>query len=99
MPDVSQKSVEDIRRRARPVLEEYGVEKAEIFGSYARQDQERESDVDFLVSFGEQKTLVDVVSLKKDLERVLGLEVDIVTYQSLNPRIEKRAKSDTVPVI
>lgn len=78
-------------KKALPSLrDKYGVEKIAIFGSFAREDQRLESDIDVMVHLKEPLGL-DFVSLAYELEDVLGREVEVVTFESLkrnmaNPR-------------
>jgi uncharacterized protein len=80
--------------RKRPQLsalcEKYGVARLDIFGSGAttawRPD---ESDLDFVVVFGEQpgKSMADrYLGLAEDLERLFGRRVDLLTERAIrNP--------------
>ncbi len=73
-----------------PVLKSYDVKRAAIFGSYVRGEQEEGSDLDILVEFKGEKSLLDLVGLKIELEEVLGRNVDVLTYNSLHPLLRDR---------
>lgn len=92
-------TIEEIRDRARPVLEEYGVTEASIFGSYARGEGEEGSDVDILVRIEDDISLLDFVGLKQDLEDSLGASVDVVEYGALKPRIRDRVMEQRVALV
>ena len=77
---------------------DYHVSSIGIFGSVARDEQSKESDLDLLVSFDEPVSLFDVVRLEQELESQLGVEVDVVTEGSLKPRIGERVVEDLVEV-
>lgn len=81
--------INDITKKMLPVLISQGVEKAAIFGSFARGTQSKRSDLDLLVKLSRNKTLLDLVELKINLEKKLRRKVDIVTYNSLNPYLRK----------
>ena len=66
-----------------PFFHQYGIKKAAVFGSVARNEETKNSDLDLVVSFGKQYDLLDMVGLKQDIEDVLKIPVDIVTYESL----------------
>jgi predicted nucleotidyltransferase len=66
-----------------PVLKRFGVKRASLFGSLARGEGGRESDVDILVEFEPEKSLLDLACLKLELEETLGRRVDVLTYSSL----------------
>ena len=82
-----------------PKLEqEYPISELGIFGSYARGEQQPDSDLDVLVAFEQPVTLFDLVRLENELTDELGIEVDLVTKDSLKPRIESRVHDDLVTV-
>ncbi|MBI3442386.1 MAG: nucleotidyltransferase family protein [Candidatus Sungbacteria bacterium] len=78
-------SFEEIKEKSDVILRQAGVKRAAIFGSFARGEANKKSDIDLLVEFEGQKTLLDLSALKMQLEQTLGLNVDLVTYQSLSP--------------
>ncbi|GAA0512822.1 hypothetical protein SAMN04488066_104221 [Halorubrum aquaticum] len=77
---------------------EYPISELGIFGSYARGEQRPDSDLDVLVAFDQPVTLFDLVRLENELTDELGVEVDLVTKDSLKPRIEARVTDDLVYV-
>lgn len=84
---------------AKPSLEsEYHVSELGLFGSYVRDEQTDDSDLDVLVEFDEPVSLLDLVRLEAELADRLGVEVDLVTKNSLKPRIRTRVVDDVVYV-
>lgn len=78
----------DLLRRNAPTLRGYGVARFGLFGSFARGQQTRESDVDILVEFEEgRKSFDNFIALAFFLEELLGRKVDLVTPESLSPHI------------
>jgi len=57
-----------------------------VFGSVARGDAGPDSDVDFLVDFDEEASLLDQVGLIQDLHELLGVGVDVVSSGGLRAR-------------
>ena len=83
----------------KPELEaEYPISELGVFGSYARGEQHPESDVDINVRFDGPVTLFDLVRLENELTGRLGVDVDLVTRDSLKPRIESRTTDDIIYV-
>ncbi|QKQ97910.1 nucleotidyltransferase [Candidatus Nanohaloarchaea archaeon] len=73
------------------VLDELGVKKLGLFGSFARGDQDTESDIDFVVNFQEgEKTFRNYMDLKRKLEQLFSREVDLVTEESIKPSLKDR---------
>ena len=68
-----------------PILKRQGVVRAAFFGSFARGEAKNKSDIDMLVKFKGEKSLLDVVGLRFELEKKLGRKVDILTYNSIHP--------------
>lgn len=66
-------------------LRETGVNKLAVFGSFARDQAGKDSDVDFYVEFlPEKKTFKNFMRLGDLLESITGRKVELVTPQSLN---------------
>jgi predicted nucleotidyltransferase len=63
---------------------EQGATSIRVFGSVAGGDNREASDVDLLVEFEKGRTLFDLIDLRLDLRDLLGVEVDIVTPNSLH---------------
>jgi len=81
---------EEIKSIIIDTLRKSGVKKASLFGSFARGEVTEKSDIDLLVEFKGKKSLLDLVRLKMRLEELLGREVDIITYKSINPLLKTR---------
>ena len=86
-------------RASRPVLKRNGVVRAGLFGSVARGEASRSSDVDFVVAFEGRKSLLDLVRLKLDLEDCLKRNVDVLTYRSIHPLLRKQIMQEHVKVL
>jgi hypothetical protein len=78
-------SIQDIRNKILPILKKHDVSRAAIFGSWVRGEQKKESDVDILVEFKGEKSLLDLSSLEIELEKKLKKKVDVLTYKSIHP--------------
>lgn len=92
-------TVQTIKAEIIPILKKAGVTKAAIFGSYARGDYHAKSDVDILVAVPKTYSLLDLVHLEHQLENVAKKDIDLVTYNSINPRIQKYVYQDIIPLI
>ena len=81
--------IKDLVEQHRPELKkQFHVDKIGVFGSYARGDQKKSSDVDFLVIFDEPVSYLDLGGLKIFMEEITGLESHVVP--SYNLRLEFR---------
>ena len=61
-----------------------------LFGSYARGDFTRRSDVDLLVRFSTSKSLLDLVRIEREFSKLLRKKVDLVTVASVSPYLKER---------
>ncbi|RZN38356.1 MAG: hypothetical protein EF813_05030 [Methanosarcinales archaeon] len=91
--------IEELKTRIARTLKRHDVARAAIFGSFARGDAEENSDLDILVEFRGEKSLLDLVGLKLELEDSLGISVDVLTYNALHPAIRDRVLSEQVMVL
>lgn len=77
--------------RNRSNVSALGVKKLGLFGSFVREDQEAESDVDLLVEFEpNKKTFDNFMELSFLLEDTLQRRVELITLDSLSPYIGPR---------
>lgn len=89
----------DILRQERPTLaEQYNVATLEVFGSYVRHEQQKNSDLDILVTFSKPPSLFKFVRLENHLSDTLGVKVDLVMKDSLKPAIGKHILREAVSV-
>jgi predicted nucleotidyltransferase len=74
------------------------VEKAWIFGSYARSEENKDSDIDILVNFlpGSKITLFQYVHMLNELQSLTGRRIDLVEDGQLKPFAVKSAGQDKV---
>lgn len=93
------KDLQNIKKRALPVLRKAGVRRSAIFGSYARGENKKNSDIDFLVELPRGTTLFDLVELQTNLEKVLRKKADVITYRSLHPLLKDRILSEQIRIL
>ncbi len=93
------KDLEDIKKKAVPILKEAGVTRSSIFGSYVRGEAKEDSDIDILVDLPRGKGLFEFIGLQQKLEEALGKKVDLGEYSTLKPRIKDSVLSQQVRII
>jgi predicted nucleotidyltransferase len=73
------------------ICKKYYINELSIFGSSLRDDFNKNSDIDILVSFNKSSniTLFDIIELEKEFSELLNREVDIVEKESLKNPIRK----------
>jgi hypothetical protein len=76
----------------------FGVEKIGLFGSYARDEETKNSDIDFVVELSKPDLFL-LVAVKNFLSEILDAEVDIVRYRErMNNLLRKRIQSEAIYV-
>ncbi|MDR0433600.1 MAG: nucleotidyltransferase domain-containing protein [Gracilibacteraceae bacterium] len=76
-------TIESVRRLVVPIVRQYGVKKAAVFGSVAKGNAHEDSDVDLLIDRGTLRSLWQFAGMVDDLEKALGVHVDVLTYDQL----------------
>ena len=72
------------------LLQTYGVEEIGVFGSFARGDNDENSDIDIAIEINHDKAVVgffEFSRMQRFLEELLGRRVDLVTKRALKPYI------------
>ncbi|MCD8218041.1 MAG: nucleotidyltransferase domain-containing protein [Clostridiales bacterium] len=77
-------TLEKISEMVKPIALKYKVKEIYIFGSYARGEATRESDLDFLVFGGKQFKLTMIFALAEELREVFGKKVDVFEINEVN---------------
>lgn len=88
----------ELREAILSVAREHGVRNVRVFGSFARGEQRKSSDVDLLVDFPEHFSLLDVAGLKNALEEATGRKVDVISERRIKPALRDAILSDARPL-
>jgi len=89
----------EILRQQIPMLAEcYSVETLEVFGSYVRSEQRKDSDLDILVTFQEVPSLLTFLAIENYLSDLLGIKVDLVMKDSLKPKTGQQILRESITV-
>src|SRR3989344_4322339 len=92
-------ALKQIAKIAIPLLKKNGVVKAGIFGSYARGEAKKKSDIDMLIQQKGKKSLLDLAHLEQELETKLGKKVDLLDYSTIHPYIKERILREEVKIL
>ncbi len=91
--------IEIIKKSILPILKRHRVTKAGIFGSFARGEQNRDSDVDILVEIHGGTDMLELIRLKRILEISLKKKVDLVEYESIRSELRNNILQDEIRII
>jgi predicted nucleotidyltransferase len=85
---------------AAPILKalavQHGYTRLAVFGSVARRQARKDSDIDLLVEAPEGTSSFGFIRFKQLIEQVLGREVDLVSYGGLKPELDDDIRREAV---
>lgn len=87
-----------LKSRALPVLKKYHITKAGVFGSYARGEEKKGSDIDILIEPPKGIGL-GFVRIQMDLEQTLHRKVDLVSYKALHPLLKEKILREEIRIL
>jgi len=93
--------IRQILQDHQPLLaQEYGIHIIGVFGSYVRNEQRDDSDIDILIELERPAriSLIGLVELEYYLGDLLGTKVDLVLKTNLKKRIGQRILGEVVPI-
>ena len=95
-------SLDDLRRERRAAIldaaRRHGARSIRVYGSVARGQATASSDLDLLVEWEADRSLLDIVGLKQNLEDLLGVTVDIGSERGLHWFIRDEVLREAVPL-
>ena len=91
--------LESIKKKLIPILKRNKITKAGIFGSYARGEQNKKSDIDILVEIDRDVGLIEFIKLKIAIQELLRKRVDLVEYNTIRPEIRENIIKDEISIL
>ena len=80
------------------VLQPFNPKMIGIFGSFARNENNQNSDLDILVEFRNTVNLLDIIGAQIELSELLNLKVDLVTKKAVPPVMEFHINKDLLKI-
>ena len=80
-------------------LKPYHPSKIGVFGSYARSEAEKDSDIDILLKTDKKINLLELVELERELSNILGIKVDLVTENSINKHLKPYIQKEVTYIL
>ncbi|MFK5912887.1 MAG: nucleotidyltransferase family protein [Woeseiaceae bacterium] len=75
-----------------------GASNVRVFGSVSREEETVDSDIDFLVTLEQGRSLLDLVGLQQDLSSYLLRNVDVIPDDSLNKYLRDKIIKEALPL-
>ena len=96
-PDIL--TIKQIKDRIKPIIKKHNIKDVYLFGSYARGEANRDSDVDIYCSSGNVGSLFQLSAFINELEEALGKKVDVVTIGSqMHEYFRKELEEDKIKI-
>ncbi len=92
------KNIKEIKSKIVKVLKKNKVVRAGIFGSYARGEQKKNSDIDILIKYPKGLGF-GFAGIELELEDKLKKKVDLLTYNSIHPLLKERILKEEIRII
>ncbi|MBI5325637.1 MAG: nucleotidyltransferase family protein [Ignavibacteriae bacterium] len=93
-----QEYINKIHNYKSELISNYGLSEIAFFGSYTKHNNNENSDLDILVEFERQPSLLKFVNLKNFLTDLLGIEVDLVMKSALKPALKNEIIDSSIKV-
>ena len=91
--------LEHLAQLMRPILIRHGVRSAAVFGSQVRDEARTDSDLDLLLDYPSDYSLLDLAGLKQELEAAVGRPVDLGRAENLHPSIRDEVLAQSAPIL
>jgi predicted nucleotidyltransferase len=82
--------------RIREIALRHGIRRLRVFGSLARGEGRRESDVDLLIAFEPGRGFRDLMDFCDEVEKALSRRLDVVLEDGLSPHIRERVLEEAI---
>jgi hypothetical protein len=94
LPEIFQKK--GIKEKLAEICQRNDIVFMAVFGSFARGEQKKTSDIDIAIEFSKnkEKSLLDLVHVENELSRVLRRKVDLGVFSSLSPYIAENVQKE-----
>jgi uncharacterized protein len=96
VPMITREILRQKRSAIRQIAEKWGADDIRVFGSVARGDTVESSDVDFIVRFQPDRSLLDHGGLLMELKDLLGVNVDVISETGMRDRFRKHVLKEAI---
>ena len=87
-------------RRSAPEIQGFGATALYLFGSTARNEASRESDVDLFIDYDPERfSFVELIQLRNRLSDILGRSADLTTREGLHPLLRPTIEAEAIKVL
>lgn len=98
MAKTLQEITEILKEHKKEICDKYSVREIGVFGSYARGEQRKGSDVDILIEFEETPDVYQLIDLEDYLRKILKKKVDVVRKRAIRPELKSIILKEVVNI-
>jgi hypothetical protein len=88
----------ELIKKVKTLLKREGAKRISIFGSYARNQNKKNSDIDIMVKFHREMGYLEFIGIENKLTERLGRKVDLITEEAVSPYIIENIKKDEIVI-
>ena len=92
-------ALDKLKKQVAGILNKYPIAKAALFGSYARGEENKSSDIDILIETSKPISLFVILKIERELQQLTKRKIDIVEYSAIKPSIRKNVLSDAISIL
>ena len=91
--------LDSLKKQIMDILNKYPVSKAAIFGSFARGEENKNSDIDILIETSRPVSMFVILKIEKELGQITNRKIDIVEYSAIKQSIKQRILNEAIPIL
>lgn len=91
-----QYTISELEQIIAPIAKKYGIAKVFLFGSFARDDYNEDSDIDLRIEKGEMKGMFALCGFYTEVSEALQMKIDVLTTGSLEKEFLQQIKQDEI---
>ncbi len=91
--------LDTLKKQIMGILNNYPVSRAAIFGSFARGEEDKNSDIDILIETSKPVSIFVILRMEKELGLITKRKIDIVEYSAIKQSIKQNILREAIPLL
>ena len=87
-----------LKSQKKYLYNKFSIKSLNLFGSFARDDYTKNSDIDILVEFNKTPDLLTFIEIEEYLSKKLNRKVDLVVKRKLKPELKDTILKETITI-
>ncbi|MBM4399045.1 MAG: nucleotidyltransferase domain-containing protein [Candidatus Cloacimonetes bacterium] len=81
-----------------PYIDEFGINRILVFGSYAKGTEKKGSDIDVIIDVNKSTSIYQFIGLKQDISKALNNKIDLFKTSNLEPIIKDKIMQEAIKI-